>query len=825
MYVARSFGSPPGANFASPVPSLASMSTVINDLKLSIRQLARRPVFALTAVLTLAVGMGVNAVAFTLVNGLLVRGLEVRRSPDLGRILSTPGGDETGNASLAEYQRFVEATRDVLDVAAEGRLSVAWRQGDASQTAWVLFVSSGYFSMVTVHPLAGRINVASAVDGTPAVVIGERFWRRKLGGGPIDGLTLRLNDRVVSVSGVIPESFTGPAGLYSPDVWLPLEDLALFRTAAALEKRDARWLFILARLKPGVTTTDVQGRLDAAAAAMADDWPDTHRRRGARFRLFREGNSEIGALSRAAAIGMGTIGVVLLLACFNVTNLLLARAIERERDMGIRAAIGASRSRLIRLVVTEGFLIAGLAGAVAFVPAWWTQALLGSFAIPIDVPQHIDLSPDATVVAFIVLLVLVAGVLPGLWPALAAARVDVLQVLRRQGGHAGSGRPSPLRQWLVAAQVAGSTAFLTLAALFIQSYAKQALQDPGFDRDHLIVADVSPSSHGYDASRSEQYALRLVDRVRALPGVAAVTIADRAPFFIGFDRSVPVSSPREPCEGDACPQYPVRAVAPGYFGTMGIRLAAGREFTGAEPQSAIIVNQPLVERFWPDGGALGQTVRVGEAVATVVGITARTQTRRLDGESPTIYVPLSTRHFNGSVALMARTAGSPQLLTRPIVDAANALDPDVPLQSVKTMEERMAVQLWPFRTISWLFAICGSLALVLATLGLASVVIHAINRRRREFGVRVSVGATPRDVAVDVLRGSGRLLVPGLVAGMIVAAGGARLLQALFVGIDLTDPLAYVGVASLQAVTVLIACVGPALRAARVDPVVALRAD
>jgi hypothetical protein len=407
------------------------MFTAINDLRLSIRQLARRPLFTLTAVLTLAIGMGVNAVAFTLVNGLLVRGLEVRRSDDLGRILTTPGSDESGNASLAEYQRVAAATRDVLDIAAEGRLSVAWRQDGASQAAWVLFVSSGYFSMVQVRAVAGQIRVARSIDGMPAVVIGERFWRRKLGSAPLDGLTLRLNDRVVSVSGVIPESFTGPAGLYSPDVWLPLEDVTLFRTAPALQTRDTRWLFILARLKPGVSSADVQGRLDAAVAAMADEWPDTHRRRGARFRLFREGNSEIGALSRAAAIGMGTIGIVLLLACFNVTNLLLARAVERERDMGIRAAMGASRSRMIRLVVTEGFLIAMLAGTVAFVPAWWTQALLGSFAIPIDVPQYIDLSPDATVIGFIVLLVIIAGVLPGLWPALAAARVDVLQVLRR----------------------------------------------------------------------------------------------------------------------------------------------------------------------------------------------------------------------------------------------------------------------------------------------------------------------------------------------------------------------------------------------------------
>jgi hypothetical protein len=316
-----------------------------------------------------------------------------------------------------------------------------------------------------------------------------------------------------------------------------------------------------------------------------------------------------------------------------------------------------------------------------------------------------------------------------------------------------------------------------------------------------------------------------MDRVGALPGVVAVTGANRAPFSIGFDRTAAVSSTREPCEGEACPEYPVRAVAPGYFRTMGMALAAGREFSRAETQSEVIVNQQVAERHWPDGRVLGETLRIGDRVATVVGITARTQTRSPDGERPMVYVPIGTQHFDGGLTVIARTAASPQALARPIVDAANALDPDVPLRSVKTMEERMAVQLWPFRTISWLFAICGTLALVLATLGLASVVIHAVNRRRREFGVRVSVGATPRDAVADVLRGSGRLLVPGLVAGMIVAVAGARLLQAFFVGIELSDPITYIAVALLEAATVLIACVGPAIRAARIDPVVALRSE
>ena len=552
------------------------MRILIQDLRLALRQLWRRPAFTLTAVLTLAIGMGVNAVAFTVVNGVLFRGSAARAGPDVGRIQTTPGGDEGGNASLAEYARFEDATRGALELAAEGRLSMALRHDGITETAWVLFVSSGYFSVVDAQAIAGRVEVSRATARAPSVVIGERFWRTKLNAASLTGLTLRLNNIDVSVAGVLPDSFTGPAGLYSPDVWLPLAEVARFNTPASLQQRDERWLFVFGRLQPDASAPQVQSRVDAAAAAMAHDWPDSHARRGARFRLFREGNSELRALTTASAIAMGVIGLVLLLACFNVANLLLARAIERERDMGIRAAIGASSTRLMRLVLTEGFVIAGLAGATAVVIARWTQSLVGSFAIPIEQPQHIELSPDGTVVGFILLLVVIAGVVPGLWPAWRASRVDVLRVLGSQGANAAGGRPSPIRRWLVGAQIAGSTAFLAIAALCAQSYENLSLADVGFDRDHLLVAEFEPAAHGYDAVRAERYVAALVARARALPGVSNVTIADRAPFFIGFERTTPVSSTGAACEPSACPAYATMAVGPGYFSTMGIRIDGTR---------------------------------------------------------------------------------------------------------------------------------------------------------------------------------------------------------------------------------------------------------
>lgn len=802
------------------------MSILVQDLKLAIRQMWRRPGFTLIAVLTLAIGMGVNAVAFTVVNGLLFKGFLVNTTDDAGRILTTPGGDEAGNTSLEEYRRFRDATRDRLEVAAEGRLSLAWRHDGTAETAWVLFVSSNYFSMVSVRPIAGQVEVARAASGPPSVVIGERFWRRKLNAPSLAGLTLRLNDTDVSVAGVIPESFTGPGGTYSPDLWLPLDDLALFNTSPTLQRRDERWLFVIGRLREGVTVAEAQGHVDAAVAAMAHDWPESHRERGARFRLFSERNSELRGLTTAAAIAMGIIGLVLLLACFNVTNLLMARAVERERDMGVRAAIGASTSRLIRLVVTEGVAIAVLAGLAAVVLSWWTERLVGSFAIPIEQPQHLDLRPDATVVAFIAVLVLIAGVLPGLWPAVAAARVDLLRVLGSQGGHTAAGRPSPMRRWLVAAQVAGSTAFLAIAALLAQTYGNVATADFGFAKDRLIVAQFAPASDGYDVDRSTRYAQTLLTRVKALPGVADAALADRVPFFIGFENVTAVSSTGAPCEGNKCPKIATMAVGPGYFRTMGISLTAGREF-GESSEAEVIINRPLANQLWSDGRALGEPLRIGDAAmpVTVVGVTAKTHTRGLDREQPTIYLPLGRDDYERSLSLVAQTSTPPELLVRSISDAARAVDANVSLWSLKTMRERMDVPLWPFRTVGWLFSICGLLALFLAAVGLAGVVIHAVRRRLREFGVRLSVGARPRDLISNVLRDTARMFLPGLVAGTLLAAALAQLLRVAFYGVDVLNPLTYLAVGLLETLIVLVASIRPALQASRVDPLKALRSE
>jgi predicted permease len=481
----------------------------------------------------------------------------------------------------------------------------------------------------------------------------------------------------------------------------------------------------------------------------------------------------------------------------------------------------------MRLVVTEGLVIAVLSGAIALLLAGWTQSLVGSFAIPIEQPQHIDFTPDWRVALFISMLIGTTGVLPGVWPAIAAARVDVLKVLGSQGGSSSAGgRPSRLRRWLVGAQIAGSTVFLAMTALFLQSYGRIAALDLGFARGEIVVADFDPSRQGFDAAASERFMRGFADRVRALPGVADAAEVDHAPFFVGFNRTTVVWPPGHACDDGTCRSYPTYGISAGYLRTMGISIVEGREFTGGGARSEVVINGLLARTIWPDRSGVGESLRIGEAgeAVTVVGVTGPMRTRGLDRETPAMFVPIDGTHYAHGVSLVVRTA-TPLGSIRSIADAAKAVDPNVALTAVKTMDQRMAVQAWPFRTLSRLFAICGSLALILATVGLAGVVIHAVNRRGREFGVRLSIGATRRDLMREVLGSGARLLVPGLVTGLLLAAGVAQLVRFMFLGVNVLNPLTYLAVALVQSAIVLLACIGPALRASRVDPLMALRSE
>ncbi len=616
-------------------------------------------------------------------------------------------------------------------------------------------------------------------------------------------------------------------GCTRPILWLALDDLGLFDVSPALRQPDTRWLFLFGRLLPQASLSQVQAQLDVAAGEMAREWPGTHANRGAAFWMLDRGNTELRRVRQAAAVGLGIIGLVLLLACFNVANVLMARAVERERELGIRAALGAGPGRLVRLVMSEGVVVAALAGLLALLVASWTETIVRTFAIPIAEPQHVDLSIDRRLVAFAMVLVSITGILPALWPAVSALRVNVVRALGAHGSQVIGGRTPALRAWLVGAQVAGATAFLCLAALLLQTNASLAASDLGFDPDRLVVAELEPASHGFDEARTRQYLDLVAARTAALPGVIAVALADRVPFFIGQDRRAVMSPASAACDPDACQAYARYAVSEDYFAAMGIAMVEGRAFAAGLRAGEAIVNETLAGELWPGGGAIGSQVRLGSsgAPATIVGIARNSHTRSLDRVHPVFYVPLSAADLAGALTLVARTSGPPADLVRPLRAAALAADPNVAIRTVTTMAERTAIQRWPFVTMSRVLSMCGVLALALAVAGLAGVVSHNVGRRTREFGVRLAIGATPRDLRLDVLRGGARLLGPGLLVGLVSAAMLAELARAVFAGVRAPHPVIYLAVAILQAAVVLAACLWPARRAARIDPLISLRAE
>jgi predicted permease len=517
---------------------------------------------------------------------------------------------------------------------------------------------------------------------------------------------------------------------------------------------------------------------------------------------------------------------VLLIACFNVAGLLLARASERQREIGVRAALGASRGRVIRQLVTEGALLAVLSGAAALIVSAWSADLLSAFSLPSPIPQRLHIGIDRRLVAFTAVLVLVAGVLPALLPGLQATRADLVRSLKMEA--ALGGRPSRSRNIFVIAQVTGSTIFLAAALLFVRSFYNSATFDPGFDTEHSLVLELKPSDYGYDETRSRVLFENLVERVRAVPGVQAAGLADRAPFYVGFAKSSKVSSSSTECTTVQCQSTIVYGVGTGHFAALGIPITAGRDFTEQEIRSGtgVIVSAAMASRHWPGKSGLGEWIRETssgvqrQVIGVAADITHRTFT---EPRLAYMYRPLTPGEFGDTVTVVARATGDPRLLLGAVQAQVHALDPDIPASSAKSMEQRMELPLWPARTAAGFFAICGTLALLLASVGLFGVIYFAVNQRTREFGIRAALGATPRAVIAQVMREGLLLTLPGVLLGLAGAFVAGRLLARGLFGVSPAEPSTYLATALLQALVTLGACALPARRATRADPMIALR--
>ena len=803
------------------------MDTLRLDLKYATRALLGRPGFSALAVLTLALGIGVNTVAFSALNALIYKPTSFSGAASLGWILGREGASGADPVSLPDYQHFASSSRSFETIAAEGRLPLSLRREGAAEQVWSLVVSANYLAMLGVRPERGRLYTTEDLRASeiPAIA-SHRFWTRKLGGGEsVAGRTVTLNGRHVSIVGVLPDDFQGPGGLFEPDLWIPLERLDAFGVRRELLTGAATWLTMVGRLRDGVTTPQAQAELDGLSARLSADFPDTHQGRSVRFVPMKEGHPDVQGLAPVMWIALAVVGLVLLIACFNVTSLLLARASERRREIGVRSALGASRARVLRQLIVESLLLAAASGVASLIVAAWSADLLSAFSLPAPIPQRLHIGIDLRLVGFVAAMVAVAGILPALVPALNATRADLLASLRTDSASAGT--RSRTRNTFVVAQIAGSTLFLASALLFARSYVNRTSTDPGFDTGHTLVLELTPSTYGYDSARSRALMTALVERVRTLPGVSTAALADRVPFYVGYPREVTVSAGSE-CGDPSCRTAIRYDVGPEHFAALGVRVVAGREFTDVNAGAAAVISAATAARLWPGREAVGQWLRLGpdQDQVQVIGVVADITHRSL-GEPPRscIYLPLETGAFAGRISMVARVAGEPAAFVAPVQAQLLALDPSLPPGTVQTMEQRMEMPLWPARTLAGFFLICGALSVTLATVGLFGVTYCAVSQRTREFGIRAALGATPRAVIRLVLRDGLMLAVPGIAIGACGALAAGRIAASFLYGVSPSDPATFASAAGVQLLVALLACALPAARAAASDPIRALREE
>ena len=795
-----------------------------HDLRGAFRAFTRRPGFSALAVLTLAVGIGLNAVAFTAVNAMFLKGHSGAHLRDAGWIFRTTRGDSTVALTIADLDALTRNARSFAVVAAEGRMPLAlYRQGQTDQV-WALLVTPDYFSVIDEQPADGRAFGAGAVDDSRSVLVSERFWTDRFGDAPLSGQTLTLNGVDFGVIGIVRDDHQGPGGLFTPDLWAPLAARHAMRLPASLDDPKEGWLLGLGRLAPGVEPAAARGELQA----LFEDRAATEPGKGGTFVAFSDRHPEARGLWWIGVLAMSAVSLVLLIACFNVAGLLLARSLERTREMAVRRALGAGGIRLVRQLLTENIVLAIAAGIAAVIVAFWSGSLLGSFALPAPIPQRLDLRPDGMLVLYIAAMVAIAGVLPALAPALQALRVDVVHALK--GESAGGGKPSKARGYFVALQVAGSTLFLAIALLFGQSFASTISTDTGFEKENALVMQVEPSLQGLTIAETRTVVDAFIDRLAATPGVVNVGAGDRMSFYVGYPNVEHLARAGDSCTGDDCTAAKRYKVDPDYFAALGIPLVAGRALSADDVRQGrgAVVSAQLASTLFPNASAIGQTVRLTGSNETIeiVGVTADIKHHMMH-EAPVsaLYLPLEDEDYRGALTIIARTSVPPAAITSAAREQWRTLDARLPLPVMQTMTERLRLPLWPVRTGAGFFGVCGALAVLLATVGLFGAIAYAAAQRTREFGIRAAIGASSSMLGRLVMRDALKLAAPGVAIGLAAAWMLSRATGSRLPGVDTGDPATYAMVAGLQLAVAIAACLLPARRAARVDPMLCLRAN
>jgi predicted permease len=825
------------------------MEKLLQDVRYAVRVLAKSPGLATVALLSLALGIGANTAIFTIVDAVVLKLLPVAAPEQLVLVGSAGRRNPTSSFSHPTYKDLQDGNKVFSGLLAHA--PVALSMSTEGQTERVIgeIVSGSYFSVLGVNAILGRTFTEQddhAPGSHPVAVMSYGLWRRRFGLDPgLIGRTIQLNAHSFTVIGIAPANFSSTEIGFSPDVRIPLAMQAQLTPGwDALNRRDRVWLGILARLKPDVGIHEAQAAADvlyqqilqAESQSYPPDLTGQMRREGffERRLVLSEGSRGLSRLRNQLRhpllVMMAAVGMVLLIACANLATLLLARAAGRQKEIAVRLALGASRSRLVRQLLTESLLLSLIGGGLGLLLSLWASQFLSRFLPQAPMPIRLDLHPDARMVGFTLVVSTLTAVLFGLAPALQATRPDLTPVLKEESGALGRrAHRLALGKILVVAQVALSILLLVGAGLFVRTLWKLKALDPGFTRDRIVLLSLDPSLNGYGENETRQFYQRLVERLESLPGIRSASLARVSPLTGGGMRRTTSIKGYQPVANEDM-NMNLNFVGPRYFETMGIPLLQGREFSPRDSQAAprvAVINETMARRFWPNESPLGKRIGFGAPSPLDVEVIAvardgKYRTLRDQGLS-TVYLSYLQEPRAFEMSLHLRITGNPDGMVASVRHAVAELDKNLPIFNVRTLAEQVEASLVPERMLSVLSSFFGLLALLLAGIGLYGVMAYRVARRTREIGIRMALGAKRGSVLTLVLRESLLLVLIGLALGLGAALWATRVISSMLYDISATDPVTLLSVSLMMTAVAILASFLPALRATQVDPVTALR--
>jgi predicted permease len=812
------------------------MNTLLQDVRYAIRVLRQSPGFIAVAVLSLGLGIGANTAIFSLIDAALFRPLPVD-APDRLVSIFTTDKKNPGNLPMSHlnYLDYRDNNQVFSGVAAFTFGQMNLTTGSETEQAVVQVVSGNYFSVLGLRAQIGRTFLPEedqTPNSHPVVVMGHGLWERRFGRDPaVVGKTVSLNRRSFTVVGVAPKGFTGTFIFGPADFWVPMMMHGVAQPGFDwYNERRGLFLFVFGRLKPNVTIERARAEMSVQARRLEQAYQNDNDGRGTSLlplletRVNPNGRRRVFTL---AGLLMTVVGIVLLIACANLAGILLARAAGRRKEIAIRLALGATRVRVTRLLLTESLVISIASGAIGLLLSYWTLTALLSANLPLPFPVALNPGIDARVLGFAFILSILTGLLFGLAPAIQASRPDVVTVLKNELVAAGGRlRGLTLRKALVVFQVALSLAALIAAGLFLRSLRQAQAVDPGFEINKVLVMTFNLGREGYTPERGRLFYEQVAERMAGLPGARSASIAQDMPFAGGMARSVFLEGQQGASRNGTLVQLNI--VDPHYFEALGIPLLRGRAFTSADrpgtPQ-VVVVNQTMADQFWKGQDPIGKRFKFfgDEQYTEVIGVVKDSKYNALvEDPQPFLYRPLA-QNYTPDATLHVRTAADAAALVATVRNAVHEIDPRLTVFDVRTLKEQVDRSLAPQRLNVWLLTTFGVVASLLAAIGIYGVASYSVSQRTREIGIRMALGAARHDVLRLVLRQGLALIVIGVAVGLGGALIVTRLLSSLLFGVRATDLTTFVTTALMLTAVAVLATYIPAHRATRVDPLMALR--